>query len=135
MEIRSYIALGDSFTEGLNDPTAIGGGYRGWADRFAGPPANAQPGLCYANLAVRGKTLGQVVDEPVPQTIAFRPDRVSLAAGRRDVLRPGSDPDVLAEAFDEVIRALQGAGCPVLMFAGFDPRFPALGLTRGKVVS
>ena len=35
MEIRSYVALGDSFTEGLDDPTAVGGGYRGWADRFA----------------------------------------------------------------------------------------------------
>jgi lysophospholipase L1-like esterase len=135
MEIRSYVALGDSFTEGLNDQTAIGGGYRGWADRFAEHLASAQPGLCYANLAVRGKTLGQVVDEQVPQAVAFRPDLVSLAAGGNDMLRPGSDPDALAEAFDEVIRVLQLAGCPVLMFTGFDPRFPVLRLIRGKVAA
>ena len=62
MEIRSYVALGDSFTEGLDDRTAVGGGYQGWADRFAEHLAAEQSGLCYANLAVRGKTLGQIAD-------------------------------------------------------------------------
>lgn len=135
MEIRSYVALGDSFTEGLDDPTAVGGGYRGWADRFAEHLASNHPGLCYANLAVRGKTLGQIADEQVSQAIAFRPDLVSLAAGGNDMLRPGSDPDALAESFDEVIRTLLQAGCPVLMFTGFDPRFPVLRLIRGKVAA
>ena len=135
MEIRSYVALGDSFTEGLDDPTAVGGGYRGWADRFAERLAAIQPGLCYANLAVRGKTLGQVADEQISQAIEFRPDLVSIAAGGNDMLRPGADPDALAECFDEVIRALLQAGCPVLMFTGFDPRFPVLRLIRGKVAA
>ena len=54
MEIGSFVALGDSFTEGLGDFTADDGGYRGWADRFAEQLAAAQPGLRYANLAVRG---------------------------------------------------------------------------------
>src|ERR1700733_16047528 len=135
MEIHSYVALGDSFTEGLNDATAVGGGYRGWADRFAEHLAALQPGLCYANLAVRGKTLGHVVDEQVPQAIVFRPDLVSIAAAGNDMLRPGADPDALAESFDEVIRTLLQAGCPVLMCPGFDPRFPVLRLIRGKVAA
>jgi lysophospholipase L1-like esterase len=135
MEIRSYVALGDSFTEGLDDPAAVGGGYRGWADRFAEHLASVQPGVCYANLAVRGKTLGQIAAEQVPQAIAFRPDLVSLAAGGNDMLRPGADPDALAESFDEVIRTLLQAGCPVLMFTGFDPRSPVLRLIRGKVAA
>ena len=135
MEIRSYVALGDSFTEGLDDPTAVGGGYRGWADRFAEHLAAIQPGLCYANLAVRGKTLAQVADEQIPQAIGFRPDLVSIAAGGNDMLRPGADPDALGESFDEVIRTLLQAGCPVLMFTGFDPRFPVLRLIRGKVAA
>ena len=135
MEIRSYVALGDSFTEGLDDLTALGGGYRGWADRFAEYLAAGQPGLCYANLAVRGKTLGEIAAEQVPQAIAFQPDLVSLAAGGNDMLRPGADPDALAESFDEVIRTLLQAGCPVLMFTGFDPRFPVLRLIRGKVAA
>jgi lysophospholipase L1-like esterase len=89
MEIRSYVALGDSFTEGLDDPTAVGGGYR--ADCFAEhPPAPTEPVLRQPGRA--RKTLGQIVDEQVPQAIAFRPDLVSLAAGGGDMLRPGSDP-------------------------------------------
>jgi hypothetical protein len=34
-----------------------------------------------------------------------------------------------------VIRTLLQAGCPVLMFTGFDPRFPVLRLIRGKVAA
>ena len=96
---------------------------------------HSSPGLCYANLAVRGKTLAQVADEQIPQAIAFRPDLVSIAAAGNDMLRPGADPDALAESFDEVIRTLLQAGCPVLMFTGFDPRFPVLRLIRGKIAA
>lgn len=135
MEIGSFVALGDSFTEGLDDLTAIDGGYRGWADRFAERLAVARPGLRYANLAVRGKVLQEVVAEQIPQAIAMAPDLVSIAAGGNDMLRPRADPDALAESFDEAIRALLLAGCPVLMFTGFDPRFPVLRLIRGKVAA
>jgi lysophospholipase L1-like esterase len=135
MEIRSYVALGDSFTEGLDDLTAPDGGYRGWADRLAERLATRQPGLRYANLAVRGRTLGQVADDQVPVAISLRPDLVSIAAGGNDMLRPGADPDALAAEFDQVISTLQQAGCPVLMFTGFDPRFPVLRLIRGKVAA
>src|SRR5450759_2833692 len=65
--------------------------------------------------------------------IAMAPDLVSIAAGGNDMLRPRTDPDTLAETFDEAVRTLLMAGCPVLMFTGFDPRFPVLRLIRGKV--
>ncbi|HCU95339.1 MAG TPA: SGNH hydrolase, partial [Actinobacteria bacterium] len=135
MEVGSFVALGDSFTEGLDDPRADQSGYRGWADRFAEMLATHRPGLRYANLAVRGKVLREVAEEQVPQAIAMAPDLVSLAAGGNDMLRPRADPDTLAEAFDEVVRTLLMAGCPVLMFTGFDPRFPVLRLIRGKVAA
>lgn len=135
MGIRSYVALGDSFTEGLDDLTAPDGGYRGWADRFAERLDARQPGLRYANLAIRGKTLSQVADDQVPVAISLRPDLISIAAGGNDMLRPGADPDALAAQFDQVISTLQQAGCPVLMFTGFDPRFPVLRLIRGKVAA
>ena len=135
MGIRSYVALGDSFTEGLDDLTGADGGYRGWADRLAEQLAVRQPDLRYANLAVRGKTLQQVVDDQVPAVISLRPDLVSIAAGGNDMLRPSADPDALAEHFDQVIVTLLRAGCPVLMFTGFDPRFPVLRLIRGKVAA
>jgi lysophospholipase L1-like esterase len=133
VEIGSFVALGDSFTEGLDDPRPDRDGYLGWADRFAEMLATQRPGLRYANLAVRGKMLREVAEEQVPRAIAMAPDLVSLAAGGNDLLRPRADPDALAEQFDEVVRTLLMAGCPVLMFTGFDPRFPVLRLLRGKV--
>jgi lysophospholipase L1-like esterase len=134
----SFVALGDSFTEGLNDRAAggQGAGYRGWADRFAGLLAADQPGLRYANLAIRGKLLGEVADEQVPRAIELRPDLVSIAAGGNDILRPGSDPDVLAQAFDTAVAGLRAAGCEVLLFTGFDPSaFPVIRMLRGKTAA
>ncbi|HWG15702.1 MAG TPA: SGNH/GDSL hydrolase family protein [Streptosporangiaceae bacterium] len=134
----SFLALGDSFTEGLNDRTADGQGisYRGWADRFADLLAADQPGLRYANLAIRGKLLGEVAEEQVPRAIELRPDLVSIAAGGNDILRPGSDPDVLAQTFDAAVADLRAAGCRVLLFTGFDPSaFPVIRMLRGKVAA
>ena len=135
VEIGSFVALGDSFTEGLHDPRADREGYRGWADRFAERLAAHWPGLGYANLAVRGKLLREVAGEQVPQAIAMSPDLVSLAAGGNDMLRPRTDPDSLGQSFDEVVRTLMMAGCQVMMFTGFDPTFPVLRLVRGKVAA
>ena len=56
----SFVAVGDSFTEGLDDPGPQGG-YRGWADRLAEHLAASGGPLRYANLAVRGRLLRQIV--------------------------------------------------------------------------
>jgi len=135
VRIGSFVALGDSFTEGLDDPRGDQRGYLGWADRFAQLLAAQQPGLRYANLAVRGKLLGQVADEQVPRAIAMAPDLISLAAGGNDLLRLRSDPDALAQTFDDMVRTMLMAGSQVLIFTGFDPRFPVLRLIRGKVAA
>ena len=126
VQIGTFVALGDSFTEGLDDPRADQAGYLGWADRFARMLAAQQPGLRYANLAVRGKRLGQVADEQVPQAIAMAPDLVSLAAGGNDLLRLRSDPDALAQAFEHLgFTHLRGEGANALERAAFsvDERF------------
>jgi lysophospholipase L1-like esterase len=135
MQIGTFVALGDSFTEGLDDPRADQGGYRGWADRFAEQLAARQPGLRYANLAVRGKVVRDVAEQQVPQAIAMSPDLVSVAAGGNDLLRLRADPDVLAQSFDDLIRTLLMTGCQVLIFTGFEPRFPVLRLIRGRVAA
>ena len=41
------------------------GHYRGWADRVADVMATAHPDFTYANLAVRGKLVQQVIDEQI----------------------------------------------------------------------
>jgi lysophospholipase L1-like esterase len=130
----SFVAVGDSFTEGLDDADP-GGGFRGWADRVALALAEVEPGFRYANLAVRGKLLTQVIAEQVPRAAEMAPELVSLAAGGNDILRR-ADVDSLASRFDEGVAALQAAGCRVLIFTGFDPRiFPVIGLLRGRVAA
>ncbi|MBA8826654.1 lysophospholipase L1-like esterase [Saccharopolyspora lacisalsi] len=129
----SYVALGDSFTEGLDDPYADGS-YRGWADRLAENLSVGNPRLHYANLAVRGKLLDQIVEHQVPAAIALRPSLVSLAAGGNDILRPGGDPDLLAERFDAAVTELRAAGADVLIGTGFDTRRkPVMRHVRGRV--
>jgi len=132
--IGSFAALGDSFTEGLNDPRP-GGGFMGWADRVAAALAERAPGFRYANLAVRGKLLDQVIAEQVPRAIELAPDLVSLAAGGNDILR-GTDVDKLGARFEAAAAELRAAGCRVLIFTGFDPRsFPVIRLLRGRIAA
>jgi lysophospholipase L1-like esterase len=131
----SFVAIGDSFTEGLND-AAPGGGYRGWADRLAGMMAAEYPALQYANLAVRGKLLRQIVAEQVPAAVALSPGLVSIAGGGNDIIRPGGDPDTLAELFDAAVARLRASGCRVLMFTGADlVGFPVMRLLRGRIAA
>jgi len=132
--IDAFVAIGDSFTEGLNDPDPDGG-FRGWADRLAGALSARRPGFRYANLAIRGKLLGQVVAEQVPRAVELAPYLVSLAAGGNDILR-GADVDELASMFEPAVAKLQAAGCRVLIFTGFDPRmFPVIRLLRGRIAA
>jgi lysophospholipase L1-like esterase len=114
---RSFVAIGDSFTEGLDDPYDDGRGYRGWADLVAGRLAiEAGPGFGYANLAVRGRLLTRVVEQQVPAALAMKSDLVSFAAGGNDILRRGFDAAALRRRFDEVVGSLREGGADVLLF-------------------
>jgi lysophospholipase L1-like esterase len=132
--IGTYVAIGDSFTEGLHDP-GPDGEYRGWADRVAAALSDRQPGFRYANLAIRGKLLAEVIAEQLPRAVELAPDLVSLAAGGNDILC-GTDVDVLASHFEPSVAKLQAAGCRVVIFTGFDPRmFPVIRLLRGRIAA
>ncbi|MCA0144071.1 SGNH/GDSL hydrolase family protein [Blastococcus sp. LR1] len=133
---RRYIALGDSFTEGLSDPDpARPGEYRGWADRLAEHLAAAtDDDVEYANLAIRGRLLKQVVEEQVDVALEAKPDLVSLVAGGNDLMRPGSDPDVLAAGLEAAVVRLRSAGADVLLATSVDTRnTPILRRVRGKI--
>lgn len=130
---RSYLAMGDSFTEGLDDPGPAGG-YRGWADRFAEHLASIRPDLRYANLAVRGKLLRQIVREQLPVALAAKPELVTLAGGGNDLLRPRVGVDALMTLFDHAVGQLRAEGCHVVLFTGADPgNRPVLRRLRGKI--
>lgn len=116
----SYLAMGDSFTEGVDDPHPAGH-YRGWADRFAEHLANVRPDLRYANLAVRGKLLREIVDEQLPPALAARPELVTLAGGGNDLLRPNLRMDNLMTLYDRAVGQLRDACCEVVLFGTVDP--------------
>lgn len=118
---RRYVALGDSFTEGIGDPDEKSpGGHRGWADRVAEELSRGHEDFAYANLAIRGRLLQQIVDEQVEPALSLRPDLVTISAGGNDLLRPGSDPDVLAERLDHAVGELSVGGATVVLFTGPD---------------
>jgi lysophospholipase L1-like esterase len=113
---RRFVAVGDSFTEGLDDPDPTGVGYRGWADLVAAALAAQTDEFQYANLAVRGRLFGRVVEEQVPAAQAMAPDLVSFAAGGNDALRRSFDPEALISRFDQIVAAFRQAGADVILF-------------------
>ena len=129
-----YVALGDSFTEGVGDwDDSRPNGVRGWADRVAEQLILAEDSWGYANLAIRGKKLHQVLAEQVDAAIALDPTLVSIYAGGNDILRPKVDIDALMDSYDAAIAKLRASGAAVLMFTGFDSgRSPVFGATRGR---
>lgn len=130
-----FVALGDSYTEGVGDPEPrSAGGLRGWADRAAEELSVGQPGFAYANLAVRGMLLQQILDTQLGPALALGPDLVAMSGGGNDIVFRRGDPDKLAEKMDEAVGAVAATGATVLLFAGPDwHSTPVLGQVRGRV--
>lgn len=135
---RRYVALGDSFSEGMCDP-AVGGEHpwRGWADRVAealGTRASqAGRTFDYANLAVRGKLLAAIEAEQVPVALGLEADLYSIVGGPNDALRRGADMDAVADRLDGVVARLRATGADVLMCTTVDPgKAPLIKLARAN---
>jgi lysophospholipase L1-like esterase len=109
------VALGDSTVEGLMDP-GPGETYVGWADRFAHRLAETEPGLLYANLAVRGQTSHDVRATQLDRALGLRPDVALLVAGVNDLLRPRLDRDGLRENLMTMYARVRETGAYVLTF-------------------
>lgn len=121
---RRYVAIGDSFTEGLTD-RGLGDSFYGWADRLAQHLANTycsndEP-LHYANLAVRGRLVTQMVEQQVPRALELKPELVSFAGGVNDAMRGSFDLDARATDIERAVRSLREAGIDVLLVAFGDP--------------
>ncbi|KQZ24836.1 MULTISPECIES: SGNH/GDSL hydrolase family protein [unclassified Microbacterium] len=132
---RRFVAVGDSFTEGIGDPYPdVPGMHRGWADRVAEVLTTDVDDFAYANLAVRGKLIAQIVADQIEPAIALHPDLISICAGGNDVIRPGTDPDAIAQQLDDAVARLTSTGATVIVFTGVDTAFsPVLRPFRGKV--
>ncbi|MDQ0989586.1 SGNH/GDSL hydrolase family protein [Streptomyces sp. V3I7] len=101
----SLVAIGDSFTEGMSD-LLPDGSYRGWADLLATRMAARTPGFRYANLAVRGKLIAQIVDEQVEAAAAMNADVITLVGGLNDTLRPKCDMGRVRGLLTEAVERL-----------------------------
>ncbi|MBO3084988.1 SGNH/GDSL hydrolase family protein [Cellulomonas fengjieae] len=135
-----YVALGDSFTEGLWDsPDGPEAPQRGWADLLAAHlsarrSAAGEPPLQYANLAIRGRLLRPILVEQVPAALALGPDLVSLVGGGNDTLRPSADVDRMARNLEDAVVRLRRAGVDVLLATGMDAvDSPLMRATRSRV--
>jgi lysophospholipase L1-like esterase len=116
-----FVALGDSTTEGLEDPYSDGRGYRGWADRLAERLALLNPEMTYANLAIRGRKVPQVRAEQLEPALNLEPDLASVLGGINDILRRNLDLDALIADLDAMTIALDAQGATVLTFTFPDP--------------
>lgn len=132
---QRYVALGESFTEGIGDPHPDRPGYHiGWADRVAQELARSTQNFAYANLAVRGRLIEQIRDEQIAPALELKPDLITLCAGGNNVIRPGSDPDQTARILDTMVQLLATTGATIVLFNGPDVHdTPVMGSIRGKV--
>lgn len=114
-----FVALGDSTTEGIDDPyPGHPSGrevFRGWADRLAERLARDNPQFAYANLAIRGRLIAQIHEQQLEPALAMRPDLVSVVGGVNDVLRPSFDLEVVRGHLESLVSAFRAAGATVVM--------------------
>jgi lysophospholipase L1-like esterase len=108
-----YVAIGDSQTEGLwdGDDTV---GLLGFADRLAALVDSLYPGLEYANLAIRGKLVANVLTEQVPPALEMRPDLITVCIGMNDVIQPGRSFGPALADLDAIYAALAASGATVV---------------------
>ena len=112
------IVCGDSFSEGMTDEI-IDGKYRGWADRVADGMAQANPNFTYVNLAVRGKLVGQVIVDQLPQAQKFITGKntlVTFHAGANDAIRPNYKQELVLPVYREAVHALAATGATIMLF-------------------
>ncbi|SDT57999.1 SGNH/GDSL hydrolase family protein [Actinoplanes derwentensis] len=121
-----YVAIGDSFTEGLGD-TQPDGTERGWADLVASGLAAslAEKGetVEYANLAIRGRLLAPIVHDQLEAALALdpKPTMISFNGGGNDMLRRGVTIAHLVELTEHALQRATGTGVHMVVLSGADP--------------
>ena len=133
----SYVAVGDSFTEGVGDDLP-NGRVRGWADLVAlglalaaapqssreqttsGSPEHAAP-VTYANLAIRGRLLAPIVAGQMDAAIALRPQLLSINGGGNDIMRPRVSIASITDQLEAAVDRATAAGIHVLLASGANP--------------
>jgi lysophospholipase L1-like esterase len=120
-DLSSYVAIGDSFTEGVGDDLPDGR-VRGWADLVAlGLAAASTRPVTYANLAIRGRLLAPIVSGQLDAAIALAPALLSINGGGNDILRPRVSISAIADQLEAAVDRAVTSGVHVLLVSGADP--------------
>ena len=119
-EVR-FVAVGDSFTEGVGDERPDGS-VRGWADLTAQGWADSRgESIQYANLAIRGKLIWPIVAQQLEPALALKPTHLSFNGGGNDMLRPRTSIGHIADAFSQVLRRCDEEGVTLILLSGANP--------------
>ncbi|MBR7744628.1 SGNH/GDSL hydrolase family protein [Phycicoccus sp. BSK3Z-2] len=114
--MTTFVALGDSLTEGVGDPHPdYPNGWRGWAKLVADALGTHTEDAAYVNLALRGRRVAQVLEHQVPVVVRARPSLATVWAGGNDLLLPRVDVDVVAATLDAVVAAVAAPSTRVVV--------------------
>lgn len=123
---RSYVAIGDSLSEGLGDfdfgPKRL---HQGWTDRLAGLIGRETQDLGhefhYANLAIRGSDLEKIMRTQLPAALRLQPDLVTVMAGSNDLMSSPTRIQNLRHLLHDGVQQLLAAGCDVVLVNTINP--------------
>lgn len=127
---RSYVAIGDSLSEGLGDfgfeaDFSSARDHKGWTDRLAAMLSleSKKRGVDfhYANLALRGSKLRKIMTEQLHAALRLQPDLVTIMAGSNDFMTRERNLPELEQIFREGLELLQAAGCDVVVANTINP--------------
>ena len=108
-----YVALGDSFTEGIGDPVE-GFARLGVVDRLAAALRQSSPGLRFTNLAQHGLGVGEIREQQLEPALRLEPDIASVVAGANDIMTGRFDVTRWEAEFRTLYQALTQAGAAVI---------------------
>ena len=129
-----YVAIGDSWTEGVGDPDPTRpNGVRGWADRVAEALAADREDFRYANLAIRGRTVEEILDEQLAPALDLKPDLLTIQGAGNDLLHVRVDIDELVGSIDAAVAKANDIGSRVVLFTHGTPAAGPFRILRGRV--
>jgi lysophospholipase L1-like esterase len=129
-----YVAIGDSWTEGVGDPDeSRPNGVRGWADRVAEALAAEREDFRYANLAIRGRTVEEILDEQLAPALAMEPDLLTIQGAGNDLLHLRVDIDALVGSIDAAVAQANDIGARVVLFTHGTPAAGPFRALRGRI--
>ncbi|OXB99665.1 lipase [Bacillus sp. M13(2017)] len=108
---KRFVAIGDSFTEGIGDEVE-GIALKSWVDHFV---QLCEKDIEYANFAKRGLVTEEIRLQQLEKALTFNPDLVSLIAGANDVLKGRWNHDAYKNDMEFMIDTLSKAGADIII--------------------